>query len=240
MLVWARENFKGLCPDFLQNLLWFNRYAVYFVQTFKHPPCMLPRNFVSTYLPYAQEAQAATGISAVAILAQAALESGWGDRAVGNMFFGIKDTDKGKTGKGQLLVTTEYFKTSDQRNLFPEVISVTWNEPRKRWKYVVKDWFRKYDTPAGSFKDHAQFFLENQRYTVAMANAKDPVLFLQEVAKAGYATAPDYAKILIQLVKMIQRNIPSELESFELPGTIEMIELPGEEDLWEYVRYGEE
>jgi len=200
---------------------------------------MLPKNFVSAYLPFAQEAQAATGIHAAAILAQAALESGWGDRAVGNMFFGIKDTAKGKTGKGQLLVTTEYLKSPDQKHLFPEVISVTWNERRKRWKYVVKDWFRKYDSPAGSFKDHAQFFLQNQRYAAAMANAADPIRFLQEVAKAGYATAPDYAKILTQLVKMIQRHTPSDLESFE-PGETELIELPGEEDLWEYVRSVEE
>jgi len=201
---------------------------------------MLPKNFVSSYLPYALEAQSATGISAVAILAQAALESGWGDRAVGNMFFGIKDTDKGKTGKGQLLVTTEYLKSPDQKKLFPEVISVTWNERRKRWKYVVKDWFRKYDSPAGSFKDHAQFFLQNQRYAQAMANAGDPIQFLQAVAKAGYATAPDYAKILIQLVKMIQKNIPSELESFGIPEAMDLIELPNEEEMWDYVGHEEE
>jgi flagellum-specific peptidoglycan hydrolase FlgJ len=200
---------------------------------------MLPKDFVGTYLPYAREAQAATGIHAAAILAQAALESGWGQRAVGNMFFGIKDTQKGKTGHGQLLVTTEYFKTPDQKHLFPEVLSVTWNEKRKRWKYVVKDWFRKYDSPAGSFKDHAQFFLENQRYTKAMTVASDPILFLQEVAKAGYATAPDYAKILIQLVKMIQRHTPSEFESFEMPEETEAFEMPREEDLWEYLRQEE-
>ncbi len=201
---------------------------------------MLPKNFVSTYLPFAQEAQATTRISALAILAQAALESGWGERAVGNMFFGIKDSDKGKTGKGQLLVTTEYLKSPDQKNLFPEVISVTWNERRKRWKYVVKDWFRKYDSPAGSFKDHAQFFLQNPRYAVAMANASDPIRFLQEVAKAGYATAPDYADILTKLVKMIQKNIPSDLESFGMPGTSESFEMPGEEDMWEYAPHEEE
>ncbi len=202
---------------------------------------MLPKNFVSTYLPFAQEAQATTRISALAILAQAALESGWGERAVGNMFFGIKDSDKGKTGKGQLLVTTEYLKSPDQKNLFPEVISVTWNERRKRWKYVVKDWFRKYDSPAGSFKDHAQFFLQNPRYAVAMANASDPIRFLQEVAKAGYATAPDYADILTKLVKMIQKNIPSDLESFVLTREIDSFEMPSEEDMWDYMAHeGEE
>ncbi|MDO8366113.1 MAG: glucosaminidase domain-containing protein [Saprospiraceae bacterium] len=201
---------------------------------------MLPKDFVTTYLPFAREAQAATGIHAAAILAQAALESGWGARAVGNMFFGIKDTTKGKTGNGQLLVTTEYLKSPDQKHLFPEVISVTWNEKRKRWKYVVKDWFRKYDSPAGSFKDHAQFFLQNRRYAPAMAFASDPIRFLQEVAKAGYATAPDYAKLLAQLVKMIQRHTPSDLESFELPGELESFEMPAEEDLWDYSQHGDE
>ncbi|MFN0035932.1 MAG: glycoside hydrolase family 73 protein [Saprospiraceae bacterium] len=201
---------------------------------------MLPKDFVPTYLPFAKEAQTATGIHAAAILAQAALESGWGDRAVGNMFFGIKDTAKGTTGKGQLLVTTEYLKTSDQKHLFPEVLSVTWNEKRNRWKYVVRDWFRKYDSPAGSFKDHAQFFLENKRYATALVHAADPVRFLQEVAKAGYATAPDYATILTQLVRMIQRHTPSELESFEIMVEMELLEMPGEEDLWDYLRSEED
>lgn len=171
---------------------------------------MLPKDFVTQYLPFAQEAEGDTGISATAILAQAALESGWGERAVGNMFFGVKDTEKGRTGKGQLLVTTEYFKDPNQGHLFPEVLSVTWNEPRKRWKYVVKDWFRKYDTPADCFKDHARFFLENQRYAGALIHAGDPIRFLEEVAKAGYATAPDYARILGQMVQMIRRFLPPE------------------------------
>jgi flagellar protein FlgJ len=197
---------------------------------------MLPKDFVTKFLPFAIEAQAATGIHATAILAQAALESGWGDRAVGNMFFGIKDTEKGKTGKGQLLVTTEYLRSPNQKHLFPEVLSVTWNKRRQRWKYVVKDWFRKYDSPAESFKDHAQFFLQNQRYAQALAYAHDPVQFLQEVAKAGYATAPDYAQILAQLVRMIQRHTPSELESFERPVELDFFEMPGEEDLSEYWR----
>lgn len=203
---------------------------------------LLPKDFVATYLPYAMETQAVTGIAAEAILAQAALESGWGEHAVGNMFFGIKDTDKGKTGKGQLVVTTEYLSRQDQHHLFPEVLSVTWNERRKKWKYIVRDWFRKYDSPAGSFIDHAQFFLKNPRYGNAVANGSDPVRFFQEVAKAGYATAPDYATVLIQLVNMIRRHMPAQLES--LKGSTEdgFFEMPGEDELQEYLpqRAGED
>ena len=54
---------------------------------------MTPQQFVNTYLPFARLTEKKTGISAIAILAQAALESSWGERAVGNALFGIKDTD---------------------------------------------------------------------------------------------------------------------------------------------------
>jgi len=196
---------------------------------------LIPKDFVATYLPYAMETQAVTGISAAAILAQAALESGWGEHAVGNMFFGIKDTAKGATGNGQLVVTTEYLKSPDMKHIFPEVLSVTWHEGKKKWKYVVRDWFRKYDSPAGSFLDHSKFFLENQRYATAVANGSDPVRFFEEVQKAGYATAPDYAKVLIQLVKMIQRHIPSEFESAAMPSEADFFEMPGGEELRDYL-----
>ena len=48
------------------------------------------RNFYTTYAPYARQTEQHTGISHLFILAQAALESGWGAHAPGNMFFGIK------------------------------------------------------------------------------------------------------------------------------------------------------
>ncbi|MCB0525479.1 MAG: glucosaminidase domain-containing protein [Lewinellaceae bacterium] len=156
------------------------------------------------YLPYAKQAQAETGIHASVILAQAALESGWGEYAVGNMFFGIKDTEKGATGKGQLLRTTEYFSSPDQTHLFPKVYSVKWNNKRKMYKYDVLDWFRKYDSPAESFKDHARFIVENDRYAEAMKYASDPIRFVQEISKAGYATAPGYARLMVKMVRMIQ------------------------------------
>lgn len=194
---------------------------------------MKPNDFVSAYLPYAMETEAATGISAAAILAQAALESGWGEKAPGNMFFGVKDPDKGKTGKGQLVVTTEYLRKPDLHHLFPEVISVVWSDKYKKWKYTVKDWFRKFDTPAGSFLEHAQLFTKNPRYANAVANGSDPEKFFREVQKAGYATAPNYADVLIAVSRTIQRNLPSEFESASAGNDV--AELPDAEELWQYM-----
>ena len=50
--------------------------------------------FKEKYLLYALESERKTGISAVFILAQAALETGWGKYAPGNMFFGVKATKR--------------------------------------------------------------------------------------------------------------------------------------------------
>ena len=153
---------------------------------------MKPKEFVSAFLQFAKETERKTGISAIAILAQAALESGWGKAAPGNMFFGVKDTD-GINGNEQLLMTTEYSRRSDLK--FPEIISVTpvLKNGQKYFKYIVKDYFRKYDTPEQCFTDHTTFFFKNPRYTTALEVRSDPYQFIDEIAKAGYATAPDYA-----------------------------------------------
>ncbi len=168
---------------------------------------LTPRDFVHKYWRYAQQTQKKTGISAVAILAQAALESGWGEHAPGNMFFGIKARVTDPPHKRQLLVTTEYLKSPDRAHLFPKVLSITEVKPGL-WKYRVKDWFRKYRTAKGSFDDHAQFFLTNPRYAAAVRVGADPLPFLQEVARAGYATDPNYFDLLSKIVRMIERHRP--------------------------------
>ena len=148
-------------------------------------------DFVKQFLPFAKQTQDKSGIKRLAILTQAALESGWGKHAPGNMFFGVKDFD-GLNGNEQLLQTTEISRRRDLK--FPVIISVT---PITRngiayFKYTVKDYFRKYNTPEESFTDHANFFIKNKRYSEALKVKEDPYKFLEEVAKAGYATDPDY------------------------------------------------
>lgn len=168
---------------------------------------MTPKQFVETYLPFARQTQEKTGIHAVATLTQAALESGWGKAAPGNMFFGVKDTD-GVNGNEQLLQTTEYLKTANAH--FPEVISITpvVRNGQKYFKYIVKDYFRKYDTPEQSFTDHAEFFIKNNRYAEALKVKHDPIAFLRAVAAAGYATAPEYADTLVSIANTVVKWVP--------------------------------
>ena len=163
---------------------------------------MKPEEFVKQFYPYAKKTQDKTGISAVVILAQAALESGWGDKAPGNMFFGVKDTD-GVNGNEQLITTTEYHNTMDVK--YPEIISITpcVISGKKKFRYKVKDYFRKYETPEECFTDHTQFFFKNERYKKALFVKADPHAFADEIAKAGYATDPNYATTLHSIIKRI-------------------------------------
>jgi flagellar protein FlgJ len=167
---------------------------------------MAPRDFVNTFLPFAKETEVKTGISFKATLAQAAVESAWGKAAPGNMFFGVKDSD-GVNGNEQLLQTTEYSRRADLK--FPVIISVTpvVKNGVKMFKYSIKDYFRKYNTPEECFTDHCNFFLKNPRYAFALKVKSDARLFIDAIAAAGYATDPNYATTLKAVVGMIEKYL---------------------------------
>ncbi len=164
---------------------------------------MTPEQFVKTYLPEAKKVEAKTGFHYLIPLTQGALESGWGAKVKGNNFFGIKDTD-GVNGNEQLITTTEYLSTNKAK--FPTVISIT--KIGNKFKYIVKDWFRKYPSAEKAFEDHINFFLKNKRYSEAIKHKLNPERFFEEIAKAGYATAPDYANQLKAVMKSVIKRLP--------------------------------
>ncbi|MBL0017814.1 MAG: glucosaminidase domain-containing protein [Bacteroidetes bacterium] len=145
--------------------------------------------FVAKYAASAAALEAKDGIPALFTLGQGALESGWGEKAIGNALFGIK-AGASWEGKKQLVTTTEYFKDDKQGHRFPEVISITKVEDGK-YKYKVKDWFRDYETVEAGLADHSRFLITNKRYAGAF-NTTTPEAFAQAVAAAGYATASNY------------------------------------------------
>ncbi|MES2025005.1 MAG: flagellar assembly peptidoglycan hydrolase FlgJ [Pseudomonadota bacterium] len=138
---------------------------------------------------HAEEASLTTGIPAKFMLGQAALESGWGKRVIktadgssSNNLFGIK---AGANWKGKTVdaVTTEYVDGVAQ-------------------KRVEK--FRAYDSYADSFRDYAKLLRSNPRYEKVLANASDVNGFAQGLQRAGYATDPNYAT---KLTNLINRNL---------------------------------
>lgn len=163
---------------------------------------MTPEEFVKTYLPEAKKEEKRSGFHYLIPLTQAALESGWGSKAIGNNFFGIKDTD-GINGNEQLITTTEYLSTDKAK--FPTILKIV--KAGNKFKYTVKDWFRKYPSAAMGFADHTDFFLKNPRYKKAVEVKDNPSKFFEEIAKAGYATAPDYASQLNQVMKSVIKRL---------------------------------
>lgn len=125
--------------------------------------------FVQNYLPYAQQASAATGIDPGLILAQAAHETAWGRKAPGNNFFGIK-------GGGQTFATHEYVGGQ---------------------KVSMKAGFRRYDSPADSFADWARL-MQTPRYAGVLA-ATTPEDQARALKAAGYATDPNYVSKLVNV-----------------------------------------
>ena len=153
-------------------------------------------DFVRRFYKHAKKSERNTGVPALFALAQSALESGWGSRAPGNMLFGMKKGSGknygGWNGQTQLITTTEYSSSPDR--YFPHTFpGYPIQSASGKWKYRIKDHFRAYPTPFHAFVDWAGLLSGVSRYRFAMQNTNDPYRFADEVAKAGYATAPGYA-----------------------------------------------
>lgn len=134
----------------------------------------------------ADEASKATGIPAKFMLAQAALETGWGKKQIrskdgvsSHNLFGIKATGNW-TGKVVEATTIEYVNGVPQRRV---------------------EKFRAYDSYADAFRDYGNLLRSNPRYEKVLANAHDVHGFAYGLQRAGYATDPHYAEKLSRIIR---------------------------------------
>lgn len=146
--------------------------------------------FVQQHTEAAKAASESSGIPAAHILGQAALESGWGKRAIKNAdgsnshnLFGIKATSNW-TGKVAEVTTTEYIGGVAR-------------------KVTAK--FRSYDSYEDSFKDHTRLLTQSQRYKNTVAQADTARGYASGLQKAGYATDPAYADKLTSVINTTLR-----------------------------------
>jgi flagellar protein FlgJ len=158
-------------------------------------------NYISERWADAKTVQDLFGMDLRILLTVSAVETGWGKFVKHNNYFGIKYA---KNMEKQLITTTEYLSTPNAK--FPEIISMT--KFGDKYKYVVKDYFSVYPTPYDSFKGYYQFLSDNPRYKTALEYKNDPIRFFEEVAKAGYATAPNYASTLKQVFNSVNKRLP--------------------------------
>lgn len=145
-----------------------------------------PENFIDKLKPFAEKAAAALGLQPQALLAQAALETGWGkaqmkmaDGKPSFNLFGIK-ADSRWDGK-QANVSTLEFRDGVAK--------------KERAN------FRAYESYEDSFNDYANFIFENRRYQKALKNTENPAAYFNELQQAGYATDPSYAAKIMSILR---------------------------------------
>ncbi len=140
--------------------------------------------FVATMLPMAEAAAKRIGIDPKYLVAQAALETGWGksvmraeDGSSSHNLFGIKAGKSWQGGQARA-ITSEF-----------------------RDGAMVKETaqFRSYDSYQDSFHDLVTLLQSNDRYKDVVKSADNPERFVRELQKAGYATDPNYANKISQI-----------------------------------------
>lgn len=147
------------------------------------------RTFIERMMPYAREASRTTGIPPEFMLAQAALETGWGKKQIRHAdgspsfnLFGIKAN--GWNGKTANVMTSEFENGKMVRKVEP---------------------FRAYDSYADSFRDYARLLSENPRYERVM-NTRNPTAFAYGLQRAGYATDPQYGAKLVRVINRVSQT----------------------------------
>ena len=139
-------------------------------------------NFINKLAPLAVEDYKTSKVLPSLTIAQAILESGWGESELAvkaNNLFGIK-ADSRWTGKIYNTETKEYYNGSNTAT-------------------TVSANFRSYDSWEGGVKDHSGF-LQADRYSKVIS-AKNYKTACEEVYKAGYATDPQYTSKLVKLIE---------------------------------------
>jgi flagellar protein FlgJ len=138
-----------------------------------------PAEFIEKLFPLAEQAGKELGVNPNVLLAQAALETGWGK-------FITRDAASGESSRN-------LFNIKAHRSWDGDTVQVQTLEYRGGVPEKEQARFRAYDTYADSFTDYVNFLRSNPRYQQALEQGADPTRFVRELHNAGYATDPEYA-----------------------------------------------
>src|SRR5271167_2906864 len=144
-----------------------------------------PAEFVARIMPPIRRAASTLGLDPMGMLAQAALETGWGQRMPRNAdgslslnLFGIKAGDGWSGARA----------TADSMEVSNGVAKLT------------RTAFRAYGSMEESVNDFASLLKNSPRYRDVVAAGGDVQAYIDGIGKSGYATDPDYANKLNQIL----------------------------------------
>ena len=146
--------------------------------------------FLEAIMPAAEAAARTLGVSPRNLIAQAALETGWGrslprsaDGRLSFNFFGIKATGAWK-GPSVAAATTEVLGGRERR---------------------MVERFRAYTSIEESVADHARLLGQSRRYAAVRGTGDDAHAFGAALQRGGYATDPSYARKIVQVAESVGR-----------------------------------
>lgn len=143
-----------------------------------------PEEYVNRVWPHAVEAANSIGVPPQFLIAQSALETGWGKseirRADGSPSYNLFGVKAGRNWQGETVevTTTEYVN----------------GEPQQ-----MREKFRVYKSYAESFNDYAALIRNNARFSSVLGE-QDGMQFARSLQQSGYATDPMYAEKLSRII----------------------------------------
>ncbi len=144
-----------------------------------------PEEFVKHIYPLAEKAASRIGVDPKLVVAQTALETGWGKfmipREDGTSSFNLFNIKADQRWKGD----SAEVQTLEFRNGQPK---------QERWP------FRAYESLEQSMNDYVDFLSSNARYQPALEKVADSQAFAKGLQQAGYATDPRYARKVIDIM----------------------------------------
>lgn len=160
-----------------------------------------PQEFIERLKPLAEKAAKALGIDENMLLAQSALETGWGSKVIAN-----------HNGES----SNNLFNIKQGRGWNGDIAQQDTLEIDNGIAKIEKAKFRSYDSLAESFNDYVRFIKENNRYTNALNNAHTPESYIEHIHAAGYATDPNYAD---KVKSVYDRILRIRDEQISVPST---------------------
>ncbi|WP_394202896.1 flagellar assembly peptidoglycan hydrolase FlgJ [Marinagarivorans algicola] len=151
-----------------------------------------PLEFAQQLLPMAKKIAGAVGLDPLMTIAQAALETGWGQHvikdALGQSSYNLFNIKADSRWKGESVSTN----TLEYRNGIPQ-------------KETAR--FRRYNSIEEGLRDFVDFMQSNPRYTKALSTKDNPTRFIHELQQAGYATDPAYAQKVQSVYRGLQKDL---------------------------------
>lgn len=140
--------------------------------------------FVDGLYSMAERAAQVLGVDPKVLIAQAALETGWGKK--------INVSDNGSS-------SFNMFNIKADSRWQGETVSVATMEVRDGMPVRERAAFRAYTSPQASFDDYVDFISTSQRYEKAL-NGDSSESYLRGLSEAGYATDPEYADKVLRIL----------------------------------------